>query len=569
MAQRLSSLATRAKVKFGAFHGVPIVWIVADKNHSGYPDNSVTLLSNQILRLLCFDANEVTAHTDRAKQGNNRYLESNLRQWLNSTAAAGAWFSMKNIYDAPPSKTYTQNGTNAYDAITGFLNTFSAKERAALLDTTITAATSDVDNSTKSDTLTDKVFVLSRAEVGLLGDTVHGVLLPIFTDAASRIATVTAECVANSAHYTTPASGAAWSYWLRDAYEPILTYSNYVASGGTLASTYASMENVGLRPACNLSGDLMVSDTTDASGAYTIIYNEPPTMPGSITVPDEVRGGSNTTISWGSSTDPDGNFSGYILEQKVDAGAWAQIYKGASRTFSAPITRGWATVQYRVKAYDTVGAESAYATSAIRTVINNQAPVISGSDADLGTFSNTAPSAQYTVTDADGDQVTVVEKLDGVLLKQYTVTLGATNTLAISTDAWRRLLNGSHAMTITATDANGASSTRTLTFTKAVPSIQLEQALAMAANEMPIKALVNIQGSFPTGSELKVWICNNGNDAAPAWEEITQKALTGNKHFFNNKTKTSDAWGVKIKVELNRGTATGPCYIQSIGGNFG
>ena len=68
--------------------------------------------------------------------------------------------------------------------------------------------------------------------------------------------------------------------------------------------------------------------------------------------------------------------------------------------------------------------------------------------------------------------------------------------------------------------------------------------------------------------QLQVWICNNGNDASPTWEDITQKVRTGQKHYFTNKTKTAAAWGVKVKAKLLRGSATETCYIQSIGGNF-
>ena len=90
----------------------------------------------------------------------------------------------------------------------------------------------------------------------------------------------------------------------------------------------------------------------------------------------------------------------------------------------------------------------------------------------------------------------------------------------------------------------------------------------MVADEMPTKALVNIQGSFPNGSTLIVEICNNGNDEAPTWEVITNKVLTGQKHFFTNTQKTADEWGVKIKIKLLRGSATDPCFIKSVGGNF-
>ena len=194
--------------------------------------------------------------------------------------------------------------------------------------------------------------------------------------------------------------------------------------------------------------------------------------------------------------------------------------------------------------------------------------VISGTDGALGSFSTAAPSYEYTVTDADGHQVDVVEMLDGVTLRSYTVTLGQTNTLTIGSEAWLKVVNGSHTLKIVATDAKDASVTRTLTFTKAVTSIEFEQTLAMEADAMPTKALVNIQGNFPAGCTLQVWICNNGNDASPTWEDVTQKVRTGQKHYFTNKTKTAAAWGVKVKAKLLRGSATETCYIQSIGGNF-
>ena len=58
MAQKLSNLANKSKVKFGSLYGSPIIWLVADKNHAGYPSNSVTLVTNQIIKMLCFDATE-------------------------------------------------------------------------------------------------------------------------------------------------------------------------------------------------------------------------------------------------------------------------------------------------------------------------------------------------------------------------------------------------------------------------------------------------------------------------------------------------------------------------------
>lgn len=509
---------------------------MADKNHAGYPSNSVTLVTNQIIKMLCFDATEPSnGNSDRRNYGNNRYIYSNLRQWLNSPAAAGQWYTAQHSADQTPDSSHVWNGVNPYSGLAGFLNAFTANERAALLNTTITVGKSSTDGG-GTETCTDKIFPLSCTEVGLSGDHVCGSKLAIFSDNNSRIATVTASCVANSNYSSNPGSGAAWYYWLRDAYAGSAFRARFVITGGTLDRGGAYNGSYGLRPACNLSSDLLISDSVDSDGCYTVIYNQAPTAPSSITVPSEVIGGENLSISWAASTDPDGNLSGYVLERKVGSGTWAQIYKGSARTYTDAITYGWTSVQYRVKAYDAAGAESAYTTSATRTVTNNRPPVISGTD--------------------------------GVTLRSYTVTLGHTNTLTIGSEAWLKVVNGSHTLKIVATDAKDASVTRTLTFTKAVTSVEFEQTIAMEADAMPTKALVNIQGNFPAGCTLQVWICNNGNDASPTWEDITQKARTGQKHYFTNQTKTAAAWGVKVKAKLLRGSATETCYIQSIGGNF-
>lgn len=196
MAQKLSNLANKSKVKFGSLYGSPIVWIVADKNHAGYPSNSVTLVTNQIIKMLCFDATEPSnGNSDRRNYGNNRYIYSNLRQWLNSPAAAGQWYTAQHSADQTPDSSHVWNGVNPYSGLAGFLNAFTANERAALLNTTITVGKSSTDGG-GTETCTDKIFPLSCTEVGLSGDHVCGSKLAIFSDNNSRIATVTASSVA-------------------------------------------------------------------------------------------------------------------------------------------------------------------------------------------------------------------------------------------------------------------------------------------------------------------------------------------------------------------------------------
>jgi hypothetical protein len=65
-----------------------------------------------------------------------------------------------------------------------------------------------------------------------------------------------------------------------------------------------------------------------------------------------------------------------------------------------------------------------------------------------------------------------------------------------------------------------------------------------------------------------VEICKNGFDDTPTWENCTAATLNGMRYLFQNHSKSADKWGVNIRATLDRGSAVGPCYIVSIGGNF-
>lgn len=574
MPQSISNLSVGAKIKYGSIYGAPITWLVADKNHAGYPSGAVTLLTERIIKIMAVDAKEPSnSNSDRKNYGNNRHIHSNILQWLNSQAGAGQWYQAQHAADAPPSAANVWSNHNPYDQQAGFLNAFSANEREAILETTLTVVKSTTDGG-GSETFKSKVFLLSTTEVGLANESgiAEGSRLAIFTtDNGSRLCYPTAAAVSNSTYTSSSLNtGQPWYWWLRTPYASDAHVVRGVGSVGSLGNGNAYYGSRGLRPALNLPSSILVSDTTDADGCYTVVWNAPPTKPSSITVPTEVIGGENLLIQWGASTDPDGNLAGYRLERSVNGEAFTQITQTntATRQHTDTITWGWNTVQYRVKAYDSNNAESAYETSATRTVTNNRPPVISGSDGDLGTKAE-AFTQTYTVTDPDaGATVTVVEKLDGKQIRSYTATLGATNSFSITGDRWIKLLNGVHTMTVTATDQLGASVTRTWTFTKSVTSIDFTLTQPLPADAMPTKCIVNLTGSFPLGSDLTVEVCNNGNDASPTWEDITSKALSGQKHFFQNSTKTAAEWGFNLRVRLNRGTASGLVAISSIGGNF-
>lgn len=551
------------------YYDVPVVWQIADQNHAGYPANSTTLVTHKIQTLKCFDAAEPNnSDASRKTHGNNRYSVSNIKQWLNSSASADNWYSPQHSTDAPPIAANVEDGHNPYEAEAGFLNKFSNAFKNALLNTSQITALNKVTDGGGSETVTSKIFLASTTEVGLANQNniAEGSKLALFSDNESRKAYPTAEAVTNSTFKTNLSTFLNWLWSLRT---PFITdsYSMRRASdAGTLTSSNAFISINGIRPFCNIPNTSKVSSVPDADGAFVLLLNSPPTAPESITVPEVISGGTNATISWGASTDPDGNLSGYKLERKVNDGSFEQIYSGSARSFSTTITWGWESVTFRVKAYDADGEESAYTTSPTRTIINNATPVISGEDADLGTLVTGFPAQSYTVTDTENDTVTVTVKLDETVLKTFTAVLGDEYTVSLSDEQWTKILNGSHTVKILATDGT-TTATRTFTFAKNVTFVELETD-PLQTDAPAAVAIINIVGAFPEGSILTVEVANNGFDESPTWIDATEKVLAGEKIYIGNTDKTAENWGVKLHVKLERGTATGDCYINSIGGNF-
>ena len=578
MSQLLSNLPTGAKVKFGKFQvnsetAQPIVWTVVAKNHQctpAYPTNAITLHAAEILDLRCFDAKEPSnSNSDRQSYGNNRYSVSNLDQWLNKDAAGGAWYSAAHSADQSPNSSSVVYANTQYASRPGFLNGFTDDEKAAILSTTIRVVKPSVDGGSYEDVVR-KVFLPSTTEVGLSNEhsIAEGAAWGYYTSNTARIGYLTQQCFSNTPSSSKPSSKTtAWYWWLRTPNYSNARLARGVGSGGSLNHNGACNGNSGVRPALNLSSSLLVSDSTDADGCYTFVWNQAPTKPSYINVPTSVYGGKSATIDWGASTDPDGNLSGYILQRKVGTGSWTQVYKGANRSYADSITYGWTTVQYRVCAYDSQGATSDYQTSASRTVINNQPPVISGSNANLGTKSE-GFTQTYTVTDADNDSVTVDELLDDESIRSYVVTLGETNTFYVTGSTWLQLSNGSHTMKIKANDGSNSTTVRTYTFTKSVNSFTIQNTTPYTSNTRPTRIKITVTRSIPAESDFKVYVCNNGFDTSPTWEDATTSVTGGLVHVFENTTKTGTNWGVIIKVVVTRGEGEGACYVSQIGGNF-
>jgi len=276
--QRISNLPVGALVKdiTTKYYDSPIIWVIADKNHAGYPANSVTLLSKYVLTLKCSDAKEPSNdNSDRRDSGNNRYLYSNIRQWLNSAAAAEAWYTAQHSADEPPNSANVWNGYNEYDAEAGFQNDFSANFRNALRSTSLTVVKSSVDGD-GTETVVDKVFLLSTTEVGLADEGyAEGSKLALFSDDTSRLAYPTALCVSNSEYINANLNtGSPWDWWLRTPYASSTYQTRRVGVNGRLAYSTVAYGNRGVRPACNLPSSILVSDSPDEDGAYIIQWGQ-------------------------------------------------------------------------------------------------------------------------------------------------------------------------------------------------------------------------------------------------------------------------------------------------------
>lgn len=304
------------------------------------------------------------------------------------------------------------------------------------------------------------------------------------------------------------------------------------------------------------------------SSQVTVVNNNAPSAPPSIAVPNDVKGGSTLVISWTAASDSDGNLSGYILERSTDGGsAYTQVYKGNALTYTDTITKGWSTVMYRVKAYDSYNAQSGYTTSTKRTVDNNTAPTITTSSAaNLGTKSS-GFTISYSVDDKDaGDTLTVTEKLDGTTKRTYTATRKTTNSFAVTGEYFQKITNGSHTMTVTVTDGK-ATVTKTFTFTKAVTAASITLAKPMEADAQITLCAINVGGLIPADAVFKVEVTNNGKDSSPVWEDATTEARNGRNHLFTNQT-AANGFAFNFRVTAERGASGESGYIASIQGGF-
>ena len=205
------------------------------------------------------------------------------------------------------------------------------------------------------------------------------------------------------------------------------------------------------------------------------------------------------------------------------------------------------------------------------TVSTNTPPTITSTSGASGVNlgSKTAAfSFKYTPNDADGDKLTVTEKLDGVVKKTRTnVTSGTQLTFECASTAaeFQKILNGTHTITIEASDGK-ASATFTATFTKAVHKATITLKTPLAVSGDITAAVMSVVGQIPVGAVYKVEATNNAKDTSPVWQDVTAEVKSGANIVFTNKTAANGA-AFNFRITVERGTSAGG-YISGVSGAF-
>ena len=202
------------------------------------------------------------------------------------------------------------------------------------------------------------------------------------------------------------------------------------------------------------------------------------------------------------------------------------------------------------------------------TVSTNTAPAINASSTNLGE-KNAPFGFGYTVTDADGDTLTVTEKLDGKTTATRTgVASGTALTFGQGSTAenFQRILNGSHTITVEVSDGKETVST-SATFTKAVHAASVTLAEPLAVEGDITVAVLQVTGSIPDDAKFKAEVTNNALDSSPVWQDATTEVKKGVNIVFENKTDTSGA-AFNFRVSVERGESGEGGYIEAVSGAF-
>lgn len=205
-------------------------------------------------------------------------------------------------------------------------------------------------------------------------------------------------------------------------------------------------------------------------------------------------------------------------------------------------------------------------------IIYNTPPVISSSlgvsGTDLGEKKDIF-DVIYSVSDSNGDALTVTEKIDNIIVNTRTnISSGSSLTFSNLNDlaSFQTILNGKHTLEIIANDGKESTSF-IFTFTKKVTEADITLKEALAVEGDISVAVLKIEGSIPKDAVITVLVTNNGKDSNPVWQDATTQVLNNRNIVFTNKENINGA-AFNFKVSIKRGASDEGGYITSINGAF-
>ena len=568
MSKLLSTLPAGTLVKDTntKYNNATIIWRVLGHNHDG--QGTTSLEARDIITLKCFDAKEPTnSDSNRQSYGNNRYLHSNILQWLNSDAAANAWYSAQHSADQKPdsSNVWAQSGTpiNPYDTEAGFLSNFSADLKAALQTVSKVTAKNTVTDGGGYETVSSKVFLLSTTEVGLANENnvAEGSIYAYYQ--ADNTNNRRLKNLATGAEGNYSGASSPWHWWLRT---PISGYSRsarIVLTDGSLNDGIAFYGTSGVAPAYVLLSSVTVSDNPDSDGAYVIEWNASPV----VHVDSDTLGDKNKPFSFDYSiTDADGDT--VTANIKLDGTTIVSDFTvDQTQTYTCSITeelfRPLATGNHTIKITATDSNNAATEKNITFNRINSVVS-ISGSDESKGNIW-LVPTLTYQVSDTGETSCSVVEKIDNTTtVTRSNVSLDTDITVDMTT--FSQLADEQqHTIEITATNADSQSAVRTWTFTKLYDKLQFySQTVNTDAAAKKIHVVVDyVKTGSPT---LKVEVSNDAAAISPTWEDATTEVLAGDVYKFVNKPASD--FGVALRITLTKNANTERVYVRDFGFSY-
>ena len=236
----IADLPSKTKVKLGRYGGKDLVWELTKDTSNQALRMILNASSMDIIGGKMFDNKEPSnPDSNRRDLGNNRYIWSNLHQWLNSDKPANQWYAAQHKYDAPPN----------YTNINGFLYEWNESERNVLDLTNWTVTRHSADGG-GSEVFQSRVTLPSTTEMGLNVNTGGG-RLDIFNNDTDRKARL--------------------AYWCRTPHTGLVYNVLVVYNSGTEgASGGANNPNLLVRPMCTPKPSTLISNEPDSDGCYTI-----------------------------------------------------------------------------------------------------------------------------------------------------------------------------------------------------------------------------------------------------------------------------------------------------------